>query len=129
MERVLVKHVLASSGPRDQVRVLGWVRTRRDGKGISFLEVNDGSCLTSLQVVVEPGVEGSDHLPQLTTGAALEASGPLVASPAKGQAWELRANSLRLIGPADATYPLQKKGHSLEFLRTIAHLRPRLREH
>ena len=125
MQRVLIKRLLASDAPRDRVRVLGWVRTRRDAKGRSFLELNDGSCLSSLQVVVEAGAEGFPNLAQMTTGAALEVRGTLVASPAKGQAWELQAVSLRLIGAADASYPLQKKGHSLEFLRTIAHLRPR----
>ncbi len=123
--RTLVKHVLASAEPKEAITVKGWVRTRRDAKGFSFIELNDGSCLANLQVVVDAGTPGSEHLPQLTTGASAVVEGRLVASPAQGQKWELRAARVELVGPADATYPLQKKGHTSEFLRTIAHLRPR----
>jgi asparaginyl-tRNA synthetase len=123
--RTLIKHVLAATEPKDAVIVKGWVRTRRDSKGFSFLELNDGSCLANVQVVVDAGTPGSEHLTQLTTGASAVVEGKLVASPAQGQKWELRATSVQLIGTADATYPLQKKGHTPEFLRTIAHLRPR----
>ena len=123
--RTLIKHVLASTEPREAVSVKGWVRTRRDAKGFSFLELNDGSCLANLQVVVDAGTPGAEHLPQLTTGASAALEGTLVASPAPGQKWDLRASRLDLVGSADATYPLQKKGHTAEFLRTIAHLRPR----
>jgi asparaginyl-tRNA synthetase len=123
MKRTLIKKVLASTEPSDTLRVQGWVRTRRDAKGVSFLELNDGSCLSNLQVVVDPAV--SVDLAAFTTGSAAEVEGRLVPSPAAGQAWELQATRLQLIGSADASYPLQKKGHSLEFLRTIAHLRPR----
>jgi asparaginyl-tRNA synthetase len=123
--RTLIKHLLAASEPRQGVIVKGWVRTRRDSKGFSFLELNDGSCLASVQVIVDAGTPGSEHLPHLTTGASAVVEGNLVASPAAGQKWELRATRVELVGPADATYPLQKKGHTPEFLRTIAHLRPR----
>ncbi len=123
--RTLIKRALASTEPRDEVTLSGWVRTRRDAKGFSFLELNDGSCLANLQVVVDEGTPGSEHLAQFTTGASASIRGKLVPSPAPGQKWELRAARIELIGPADATYPLQKKGHSAEFLRTIAHLRPR----
>ena len=123
--RTLIKHVLAGTEPKEAVTVKGWVRTRRDSKGFSFLELNDGSCLANVQVVVDAGTPGSEHLPQLATGASAVIEGKLVASPAAGQKWELRATRLELVGPADATYPLQKKGHTAEFLRTIAHLRPR----
>jgi asparaginyl-tRNA synthetase len=123
--RILIKNVLASSEPREEVSVKGWVRTRRDAKGFSFLELNDGSCLANLQVVVDAGLPGYDQIQQFTTGASAAIQGNLVASPAQGQKWELRATRIELIGPADATYPLQKKGHTSEFLRTIAHLRPR----
>jgi asparaginyl-tRNA synthetase len=123
--RTLIKHVLAATDARDEVEVKGWVRTRRDSKGFSFLELNDGSCLANLQVVVDAGTPGAEHLPQFTTGAAAAMQGKLVPSPAPGQKWELRASRLELVGPADPTYPLQKKGHTPEFLRTIAHLRPR----
>ena len=123
--RTLIKHILAAAEPKEAVTVKGWVRTRRDSKGFSFLELNDGSCLANVQVVVDAGTPGSEHLPQLATGASAVVDGKLVASPAAGQKWELRATRLELVGPADATYPLQKKGHTAEFLRTIAHLRPR----
>jgi asparaginyl-tRNA synthetase len=123
--RTLIKHVLASSTPREDVTVKGWVRTRRDAKGFSFVEVNDGSCLASLQVVVDAGVPGAELLSEFATGAAVSVTGNLVPSPAAGQKWELRATRVGLVGRTDSSYPLQKKGHSLEFLRTIAHLRPR----
>ena len=123
--RTLIKHVLQSATPQQSVTVKGWVRTRRDAKGFSFLELNDGSCLANLQVVVDAGTPGAEHLPQLTTGASAAVEGKQVASPAAGQKWELHATRIELVGPADSTYPLQKKGHTAEFLRTIAHLRPR----
>ncbi len=123
--RTLIKHVLAATEPRDAVAVKGWVRTRRDSKGFSFLEVNDGSCLANLQVVIDAGTPGSDQLAHFTTGASVAIEGRLVPSPAQGQKWELRATTVELVGLADASYPLQKKGHTAEFLRTIAHLRPR----
>ena len=109
----------------EAITVKGWVRTRRDSKGFSFLELNDGSCLANLQIVVDAGTPGFQALPQLTTGASAAIEGNLVASPAAGQKWELRATRIELVGSAETAYPLQKKGHSQEFLRTIAHLRPR----
>jgi asparaginyl-tRNA synthetase len=123
--RTLIKHVLSSTEPSEAVTVKGWVRTRRDSKGFSFLELNDGSCLANLQIVVDAGTPGSEQMPQLTTGASAVVEGKLVPSPAQGQKWELRATKVELVGLADTTYPLQKKGHTPEFLRTIAHLRPR----
>jgi len=123
--RTLIRHILEASAPSEAVEVKGWVRTRRDSKGFSFLELNDGSCLANLQIVVDAGTPGTDQLPHFTTGASARVQGNLVASPAAGQKWELRASSLELVGLADASYPLQKKGHTAEFLRTIAHLRPR----
>ena len=123
--RTLVKHILASAEPQDNAVVKGWVRTRRDAKGFSFLEVNDGSCLANLQVVVDSGVPGYADIAHFTTGASVIVEGQIVPSPAAGQKWEMRPRRIELVGPADATYPLQKKGHTPEFLRTIAHLRPR----
>jgi asparaginyl-tRNA synthetase len=120
-----IKQVLASTAPGEALTVKGWIRSRRDSKTFSFLEVNDGSCLSSLQVIVNSDTPGYSNIAQCTTGASVVADGRLVASPAAGQKWELQATSLQVVGHADATYPLQKKGHSLEFLRTIAHLRPR----
>ena len=123
--RTLVKHLLSSAEPKQGVVAKGWIRTRRDAKGFSFLELNDGSCLANLQVVVDAGTPGGEALPHLTTGASAIAEGDLVSSPASGQKWELKAKRVQLVGAADASYPLQKKGHTQEFLRTIAHLRPR----
>jgi asparaginyl-tRNA synthetase len=118
-------HVLASESPRAGLTVRGWVRTKRESKSCAFLELTDGSCFRGLQVVVDAALPSAELLPQVLTGASVEVTGDLVASPAPGQKWELQAAELRLLGIADATYPLQKKGHTPEFLRTIAHLRPR----
>ncbi|MBS1720531.1 MAG: asparagine--tRNA ligase [Armatimonadetes bacterium] len=108
------------------VEAFGWVKTRRDSKGISFVQVNDGSCFADLQVVVNENVIPADTLKAMTTGASVRMKGELVASPGTGQAVELLATEGELIGPADpATYPMQKKGASWEFLREIAHLRVR----
>ena len=109
------------------VTVSGWLRTRRDSGGLSFLEVNDGSCLASLQVIADATLANYDgEIRKLATGAALRIQGQLVASPASGQAVEVQASAITVLGPADpATYPLQKKRHSFEFLRSITHLRSR----
>ena len=109
------------------VTVSGWLRTRRDSGGLSFLEVNDGSCLASLQVIVDTTLSNYDsEIRKLATGAALRVQGQLVASPAAGQAVEVQASAITVLGPADpATYPLQEKRHSFEFLRSITHLRSR----
>lgn len=120
-----VKQVLGGSEAAEGVTVQGWVRTRRDAKEFSFLEINDGSCLGSLQVIADVGIEGYDQVPGMTTGAAIRAVGNLVESPGKGQKWEMQASSLKLVGTAPEEYPLQKKRHGPEFLREIAHLRPR----
>jgi asparaginyl-tRNA synthetase len=104
----------------------GWVKTRRDSKGIHFVQLNDGSCFQDLQVVIEEGTIPEDTLRHVTTGACVAITGELVASPAAGQAVELKAKEIELFGSADpTTYPLQKKGHTMEFLREIAHLRTR----
>ena len=125
MQRTRILDILAkeAGGP---VLLKGWVRTRRDAKGFSFLEINDGSCLANVQVVVDHTPELLPALEGAGTGAAVAVGGELVASPAAGQRWEVRAASLVLYGGADAeSFPLQKKRHSDEFLRGIAHLRPR----
>ncbi len=110
------------------VLVQGWVRTRRDSKaGISFIELNDGSCLKNLQIIAEHRHQGfGESLVDLTTGSSVLVEGMILASPGKGQPIEMRAERIRLYGRSDPeTYPLQKKRHTLEYLRQIAHLRPR----
>ena len=109
-----------------EITLRGWVRSRRDSKGITFIELNDGSRFKSIQLVVDAGVVPDETLKQVTTGSSVAATGLLVESPAKGQAVELKVTSIHVYGTADpATYPLQKKGHTLEFLREISHLRVR----
>lgn len=104
----------------------GWVKTRRDSKAVHFVQLNDGSCFRDLQVVVNRENVDEELMARVTTGASIRVEGELVESPAKGQSVELQAHSLHVYGDADPLeYPLQKKGHSLEFLREIAHLRPR----
>ena len=126
MRRTRVLEALNSAQARDALLVKGWVRTRRDAKGLSFLELNDGSCLRNLQVIVDAATPAAATLETITTGAAVEVEGTLVASPGKNQQWEVHAHALRLLGGADPdAYPLQKKRHTDEFLRSIAHLRPR----
>jgi asparagine--tRNA ligase len=106
--------------------VKGWVRTKRGNKNVAFIAVNDGSCVANIQVVVDPAAIDEQTMRQVTTGACIRAEGRLVASPGSGQGVELQASSIGIYGPADPeSYPLQKKGHSLEFLREKAYLRPR----
>ncbi|PLY12684.1 MAG: asparagine--tRNA ligase [Desulfuromonas sp.] len=115
---------LAASGA-GPCTVKGWVRTVRRGKGVTFIELNDGSCFASLQVVADAGQIAAPLLETLGTGACIAVQGELVESPAAGQAWELQAQGIEVFGTADNDYPLQKKRHTFEYLRTIAHLRPR----
>lgn len=112
--------------PGTKTSAYGWVKTRRDSKGISFVQLSDGSCFKDLQVIVDEGIISDEELKLLTTGACVRFDGEIVASPATGQAVELRAAAVEVYGPADpATYPLQKKGATMEFLREIGHLRVR----
>ena len=126
-QRTRIRELLRSARPGEQITVCGWVRTRRDSKGFSFLEINDGSCLANIQVVADGELEGfADNVLHAHTGAAVEVRGEVVESPGKGQRIEIKAHAVALLGGCDAeAYPLQKKRHSNEFLRTIAHLRPR----
>ena len=127
LKRKKIKTLLTSNKELQDVRVDGWVRTRRDSKGgFSFAEVNDGSCLKNIQVVINHSLINLDSLNRITTGSCVSIIGRLVSSPAKGQAYEVHAKRVKLYGTADAEkYPLQKKRHSFEFLREISHLRPR----
>lgn len=126
MQKKKIKEHLKSQ-PNTEATVRGWVRTVRDQKSFAFIEVNDGSTLGNLQVIVDASIpDYSEVLPKLTTGASVVISGHLVESPGKNQALELKAKEVRVLGLCDpAKYPLQKKRHTFEFLRTIAHLRPR----
>lgn len=123
--RTLIKHALLSETPLDEITVKGWVRTRRDSKQFNFLEINDGTCIGNIQCIADAGIPGYEHVSKMTTGAAVGITGKLVESPGKGQKWEIHATSIELIGESPTDYPLQKKGHTPEFLRSIAHLRPR----
>ncbi len=125
MTPTTVKDALRSSGPQKSIQVRGWVRTRRDSKGFSFLELNDGSSLKSLQIIARDSLPNYAEVQRLTTGSSLSVNGELVPSQGKGQAWEVIAEELTIFGGSDDSYPLQKKGHTPEFLREIAHLRPR----
>ncbi len=120
-----VKSLLNATTPVHGLELSGWVRTRRDAKDFSFIELNDGSCLANIQVIADAALEDYDAIRHVSTGAAIRVRGDLVESPGQGQRWEVRATGLQVIGAAPEDYPLQKKRHSDEFLRTIAHLRPR----
>ena len=110
----------------ERVSVKGWVRTRRGNKNVQFVALNDGSTIKNIQIVIDLSKFGEEELKPITTGSSLRAEGLLVASQGKGQTCEIQAESIEIYGTADPeTYPLQKKGHTLEFLREKAHLRPR----
>ncbi len=123
--RTKIATLLATVPPVEHVRAKGWVRTVRDSKAVLFLELNDGSSIHGLQVVVDDSCADIAVARELSTGAAVSVEGTLIASPAKGQSVELKASRVELIGAAPPEYPLQKKRHSMEFLRSIAHLRVR----
>lgn len=125
MKRIKIKQALSATSPVDKIRVNGWIRTRRDAKDLSFIEINDGSCLKNLQIIVTPTLHNFEEIRKSTIGSALAATGPLLSSEGKGQKWELKAHRIDILGTAPETYPLQKKRHTDEFLRSIAHLRPR----
>ncbi len=125
MQRSKIQILAGLAQSPGQVLIKGWVRTRRDSKEFSFLEINDGSCLANIQVIVNQDATGYDLIPQMGTGTAVAVTGNLVPSPGKGQKWEIQADGIDIIGTCPENYPLQKKRHSDEFLRTIAHLRPR----
>ena len=128
MKRIKIKELLNNNQGEKSVLVNGWVRTRRDSKGgFSFLEINDGSCQANIQAIVEHSLKEFAGLDKkITTGSCIAISGQLVASEGKGQKMEIKAAAIEVYGSADVeTYPLQKKRHSFEYLREIAHLRPR----
>jgi asparaginyl-tRNA synthetase len=121
ISRILIDDAVAVGS---NVVIAGWVRTARSSKEIAFIEINDGSCMKNIQAVVQ-NPESFPILEQILTGASIRVEGTLVASAGKGQKYEITVSKIDLVGPADVTYPLQKKRHTMEFLREIAHLRPR----
>ena len=126
ISRTKITDLLKSDAFGTTVNVKGWVRTRRGSKQINFIALNDGSTIHNLQIVVDIEKFGEDFLKPITTGACISVNGTLTASQGSGQKVEIQASGIEIYGTADpATYPLQKKGHSMEFLREIAHLRPR----
>ncbi len=121
-----IKELLKSRDFGHEVVARGWVRTRRGNKNIAFVALNDGSIIHNIQIVIDMTAFDEELIKQVTTGSSIEVKGKLVESPGKEQQVEIHAASLKVFGTADPeTYPLQKKGHTLEFLREIAHLRPR----
>ena len=125
MKRTRIITLLSSDQALGSALIKGWVKTRRDAKDFSFIEVNDGSCLQNIQVVADQGLTNFDAVKKLSTGSAVVVSGVMRPSPGKGQKWEIHATSVDIISMAGDEYPLQKKRHTDEFLRTISHLRPR----
>ncbi len=126
MKRLLIKEVFSGKQVDQQITVCGWVRTKRESKGIAFLTLSDGSAQDTLQIVVMDEAPAFHQIHRCNTGAAISAKGILKESPAKGQKYEVEVSEIEVFGEADSEkYPLQKKGHTLEFLREISHLRPR----
>ncbi len=125
MRRTRISDLFSQGTTTGQVLVKGWVRTRRDSKQVSFVALNDGSSINNLQIVVDIDKFDGEMLKRITTGACLSVEGQLVESQGGGQSVEVQATSIEVLGDCDSTYPLQKKGHSWEYLREVAHLRPR----
>src|SRR6516162_445304 len=107
-----IKDALQSAASIEAIRVQGWVRTRRDSKDFSFIELNDGSCLRNLQIIAKNSLSNYEQVQRLITGASIAVRGSLVASQGKGQKWEVVADEVTIIGASDESYPLQKKGHT-----------------
>ena len=125
MKRTRIVEAVKMTQYGETVNVKGWVRTKRGNKQVNFIALNDGSTINNIQIVADVDKFDEELLKSITTGACLSVTGKLVKSEGAGQAVEIQASEIELYGLADNTYPLQKKGHSMEFLREIAHLRPR----
>jgi asparaginyl-tRNA synthetase len=126
IKRTKISEAIQLTNFGEEVNVKGWVRTRRGNKNVGFVALNDGSTINNIQIVIDIATFGEEFLKPITTGACINVNGKLVESQGQGQSVEIQATEIEIYGSADpATYPLQKKGHSLEFLREIAHLRPR----
>ncbi len=125
LKRTKIAQLLASEQPVAEVLVKGWVRTRRDAKDFSFIEVNDGSCLKNIQIIANNNLANYEDVKKITTGSSLAISGALVESKGGNQKYEIAAKEIEIYSLAPDDFPLQKKKHTDEYLRTIAHLRPR----
>jgi asparaginyl-tRNA synthetase len=125
MQRTEIRAALEKGKPGDEIAVAGWIKSLRQSKTVAFLHLNDGSTFDSIQVVVGDGLKNRDEVLKQITGAAVSVRGKLIASPAKGQAVELEPSAIEIVGECDASSPVQKAGTSMEFLRTVAHMRPR----
>jgi len=126
LKRTTIADALKSVETGKEINVKGWVRTRRGNKNVSFVALNDGTTINNIQIVIDIALFGEEFLKPITTGSCINVNGILVESQGQGQSVEIQAKEIQIYGTADpATYPLQKKGHSLEFLRGIAYLRPR----
>jgi asparaginyl-tRNA synthetase len=125
MKRHKIISLLNAETGASDVLIKGWVKTRRDSAAFSFIEINDGSCLKNMQIIAEKELSNYDDIKKLSTGSAVAVRGDLVESKGSGQKWELKARQIETISIAADSYPLQKKRHTDEYLRTIAHIRPR----
>ncbi len=125
IQRTVIVDALKRNDFGAKVNIRGWVRTRRGNKNVSFIALNDGSSINNIQIVADIAKFGEEFLKPITTGACISVNGILVESMGQGQSVEVQAEEIEIYGTADNTYPLQKKGHTLEFLREVAHLRPR----
>lgn len=118
MLKTKIASLLSAETPMKGIRICGWIRTRRDSKTFSFIEITDGSCLSGIQVIAEDSLDNYESVKRLTTGSAVAVSGDLRESPCKGQKWEIITSHVHIYQIAPEDYPLQKKRHSDEFLRT-----------
>ena len=125
LKRTKIIDLLAADAPKEKVLLQGWVRTRRDAKDFSFIEVNDGSCLKNMQVIANNALDNYDDVKKISTGSSVAVTGALVESQGGSQKYEVVAEKVEIYSMAPDDYPLQKKKHTDEYLRTIAHLRPR----
>ena len=125
MKTTDIKDIFLSPENYKEVRIEGWIRTIRDSKNFGFIELNDGTFLKNVQVVFENNLSNFEEIKKFSTGSAITVTGNIVLTPEAKQSFEIKATEIVLEAPSDSSYPLQKKRHSMEYLRTIAHLRPR----
>ncbi len=125
MKKFKIKDIIISDNLPEELNIKGWIRTKRDSSNFSFLEINDGSCLENIQIIADNTLSNYSKIITLTTGSSLSVTGRLVKSSGKGQKWEIHADNIYIYNIAPDSFPLQKKRHSDEYLRSIAHLRPR----